>query len=370
MPFSYEKDRGRMQPSSDVKIPDNHPLSSTKALESFGNELLAWYDEHKRELPWRTSPSLYKTVVSEFMLQQTRVSTVLPYFDRWLEKFPDFKILAASSEEKVVKAWEGLGYYSRARNLWKLAKEIQAFDAPPEDPETWQTFPGVGPYVAAAVTSISFGSATAVADGNVVRILTRIFAHDEHFRDGATAQRKLRPLAQALLNHNRPGDYNQAVMELGATVCHRRSPLCLTCPVLQFCQAGQRGDAETYPNIDKKKIEHLSIDRLWIVRNEALLLRKIPNDSKRLAGLYELPRPEDLPKHLKPLKTTHIATKRRAIANQSIEERILGVELKDNRELSAAANLKFISFEKLNEVTLSGPHRKWVKELQEKLDFD
>jgi A/G-specific adenine glycosylase len=369
MPFSYEKDRGRMQPSSDVKIPENHPLSSTKALESFGNELLAWYDAHKRELPWRTSPSLYKTVVSEFMLQQTRVSTVLPYFERWLEKFPDFKTLASASEEKVVKAWEGLGYYSRARNLWKLAKKIQAFDAPPENPETWQTFPGVGPYVAAAVTSISFGTPEAVADGNVVRILTRIFAHGEQFRDGATAQRKLRPLAQALLNPNRPGDYNQAVMELGATVCHRRSPVCLTCPVLKFCQAGQRRDAETYPNIDKKKIERLSIDRLWIVRNEALLLHKTPNDSKRLAGLYELPRPEDLPKHLKPLKITHIATKRRAIANQSIEERILRAELKDNRERSDTIDLKFIPFEKLNEVTLSGPHRKWVKELQEKLGF-
>ena len=363
MPFSYEKDRGRMQPSSDVKIPDNHPLSSTKALESFGNELLAWYDEHKRKLPWRTSPSLYKTVVSEFMLQQTRVSTVLPYFDRWLEQFPDFAALATSSEDKVVKAWEGLGYYSRARNLRKLAKEIQAFDAPPEDPGTWQTFPGVGPYVAAAVTSISFGSATAVADGNVVRLLTRIFAHDEQFRDGATAQRKLRPLAQVLLSHNRPGDYNQAVMELGATVCHRRSPVCLTCPVLQFCQAGQRGDAETYPDIDKKKVERLSIDRLWIVQGKTLLLHKIPNDSKRLAGLYELPRPEDLPKHFKPLKTTHIATKRRAIANQSIEERILQAELKGNRDLSDT-DLKLIPFEKLNEITLSGPHRKCVKELQ------
>lgn len=369
MPISYEKDRGRTQPSSDVKIPNNHPLSSAEALESFGNGLLAWYDEHKRELPWRTAPSLYKTVVSEFMLQQTRVSTVLPYFDRWLEKFPDFASLAAASEEKVVKAWEGLGYYSRARNLWKLAKEIQAFDAPPEDPETWQTFPGVGPYVAAAVTSISFGSATAVADGNVVRILTRIFAQGEQFRDGATAQRKLRPLAQALLNPNRPGDYNQAVMELGATVCNRRSPLCLTCPVLKFCQAGQRGDAEAYPNIDKKKIERLSIDRLWIVLNGALLLHKIPDDSKRLAGLYELPRPEDLPESLKPQKTVHITTKRRAIANQSIEERILRTELKGSRELSNATNLKFIPFEKLNELTLSGPHRKWVKELQEKLVF-
>ena len=113
----------------------------------------------------------------------------------------------------------------------------------------------------------------------------------------------------------------------------------------------------------------MSIDRLWIVRDEALLLRKIPNDSKRLAGLYELPRPEDLPQSLKPKKTVHLATKRRAIANQSIEEHILRVELIGSQELSAATNLELIPFEKLNEVTLSGPHRKWVKELQEKLEF-
>ncbi|MBU63384.1 MAG: Fe-S cluster assembly protein HesB [Opitutae bacterium] len=358
-----------MQPSSNVKIPEEHPLSSTKALESFGNELLAWYDEHKRKLPWRTSPSLYKTVVSEFMLQQTRISTVLPYFDRWLEKFPDFASLASAPEEKVVKAWEGLGYYSRARNLRKLAKEIQAFDAPPEDPETWQTFPGVGPYVSAAVTSISFGSASAVADGNVVRILTRIFSIDEQFKDGGTAQRKLRPLAQALLFSNRPGDYNQAVMELGATVCNRRSPLCMTCPVLQFCRAGQSGDAEAFPKIDQKKVQRLRIDRLWMVQDGALLLHKTPDDSKRLAGLYELPRPEDLPDSFRPKKTVHITTKRRAIANQSIEERILRAELKSYRKLSDAIDLEFIPFEKLNEVTLSGPHRKWVEELQKKLDF-
>ena len=369
MPFSYEKDRERMQPSREVKFPENHPLSSAEALESFGGKLLAWYDASKRELPWRTSPSLYKTVVSEFMLQQTRVSTVLPYFERWLKNFPDFASLAKTSEEKVVKSWEGLGYYSRARNLLKLAKKIDGFDKIPEDPATWETFPGVGPYVAAAVTSISFGSATAVADGNVVRLLTRIFANDEQFRDGATAQRKLRPLAQALLNPNRPGDYNQAVMELGATVCHRRSPLCLTCPVLTFCLAGQQGDAESFPNINKRKVERLSIDRLWIVRNGALLLHKIPDDSKRLAGLYELPRPEDLPANIRPKNTLHLATKRRAIANQSIEERILRAEVKGSRELSDTANLEFIPFEKLNEVTLSGPHRKWVKELQKKLDF-
>ena len=370
MPISYEKDRERTQPSSDVKIPENHPLSSAEALESFGNELLAWYDEHKRKLPWRSEPSLYKTVVSEFMLQQTRVSTVLPYFERWLEKFPDFSSLANAPEEKILKAWEGLGYYSRARNLWKLAKEINGLEKIPEEPDKWQSFPGVGPYVAAAVTSISFGFVTAVADGNAVRILTRIFTHDEQFRDGATAQRKLLPLAQALLSPNRPGDYNQAVMELGATVCHRRSPLCLTCPILQFCQAGQRGDAEAYPKIERKKVERLRIDRLWVVQGNALLLHKHPEKSKRLAGLYELPRPEDLPKTLTPKKTVHLTTKRRAIGNQSIEERILGAEIKGSREISDTGNIEFIPFGKLNEIALSGPHRKWVKALQKKLNSD
>ena len=349
-----------------MKLPNDHPLVSPKGLSSFRSALLAWYDENRRDLPWRRSPTLYKTVVSEFMLQQTRVTTVLPYFEHWLKTFPDFPALAKAPEEAVLKAWEGLGYYSRVRNLRKLAQEITALDETPTDSTAWEQFPGVGPYIAAAVTSISFETKAAVADGNVVRVLTRLLAHGEEFRDGATAQRKLRPLAQDLLNPDRPGDYNQALMELGATVCHRKSPLCLTCPVLKFCSAGQRGNAESFPRLAKKKVERVTIERLWIIRDDSLLLRETPDDSKRLAGLLELPSPEDLPEDLRPSQTTPLATKRRAIANQSIEERILRADLPANAEIPQNNGLRFVPFDELDEITLSGPHRSWVEEFLSK----
>ena len=133
------------------------------------------------------------------MLQQTRVSTVLPYFENWLEKFPDFQTLASATEEEVLKAWEGLGYYSRARNLHKLAKIAATWEAHPETVKEWMTLPGVGPYIAAAITSIALGKAEAVCDGNLVRVLSRIFAIDEEFKDGATAQKSIQPLAQSLI---------------------------------------------------------------------------------------------------------------------------------------------------------------------------
>ena len=297
------------------------------------------------------------------MLQQTRVATALPYFERWLKQFPDFATLASASEEVVLKAWEGLGYYSRARNLRKLARQIEALEEIPTDAKSWESFPGVGPYVAAAVTSISFGIRAAVVDGNVVRVLCRLLSIDDEFRDNATAQRKLRPLAQELSSSDRPGDYNQAIMELGATICHRRTPLCSTCPVLEFCLAGQRGDPENYPQIAKKTIEQVTVDRLWIVREDALLLREAPADSKRLAGLMELPKPEDLPTLPKPRESTLLVTKRRSISNQSIEERIHRSELPENLNLSDYPELRFVPLEDLEKITLSGPHRKWVEEL-------
>ena len=165
-------------------IPNTHPLKRSKEVTSFQDSLLDWYNEYQRDLPWRSDPSLYKTVISEFMLQQTRVSTVLPYFENWLKKFPDFNALANATEEEVLKSWEGLGYYSRARNLHKLAIIATTWKAPPETVKEWMTLPGVGPYIAAAVTSIALGKAEAVCDGNLVRVLSRIFAIDEEFKEG------------------------------------------------------------------------------------------------------------------------------------------------------------------------------------------
>src|SRR5580658_3079410 len=192
-------------------------------FSGFSRDLLTWYRRAARPLPWRREPSLYRTVVSEFMLQQTQVATVLPYFQRWMVEFPDFRVLAAAPEARVLKLWEGLGYYRRARHLHQLAKIVAAEPGRERTPEGWGELPGVGPYTAAAITSIAFSARAACVDGNVVRVLTRLTADESPYPDGVSAARVLTPLAEELLPAQAPGDHNQAMMELGATVCLRRN---------------------------------------------------------------------------------------------------------------------------------------------------
>lgn len=343
------------------------PSSLIAQSAPFQKALLAWYRVHQRKLPWRTEPSLYKTVVSEFMLQQTQVKTVLPYLARWLEVFPDFKALAAASEEQVVKQWEGLGYYTRARNLHKLAKALVALPVIPRDREAWLELPGIGPYTSAAITSISFGAPASVVDGNVVRILTRLTADATPFRDSASASKALAPLADALLNHSDPGDHNQAMMELGATVCHRQNPLCTVCPVLGFCAAGRRGEPEAYPKLAAKIIEQRAVARVWCLRSGKLLLHRTADDSRRLANIHELPSVEHLGMDesvfvAKDAKL--LAKKKRGITRFAITESIYSVPAASlPRAATERAGLAWIPVDELDAVTLSGPHRRWVNEL-------
>ena len=228
-------------------------LDLIKSRALFQQALHVWYRVHQRKLPWRDAPSLYKTVVSELMLQQTQVTTVLPYFDRWLRELPDFAALAAAPEAKVMKLWEGLGYYSRARNLHKLAQAYIAAPTKPRTPAEWRELPGIGPYTAAAITSISFDEPAAVVDGNVVRILARLTGEGRLFRDGNEAVKHFTPLADTLVVGSNPGEHNQAMMELGATLCTPQSPQCLLCPVAQFCQARKLGLADSIPARRKKR---------------------------------------------------------------------------------------------------------------------
>lgn len=333
-----------------------------KNKESFNRELHEWYKKYHRKLPWRTEPSLYKTVVSEFMLQQTQVDTVLPYFERWLRIFPDFQVLSEAVEEEVVKQWEGLGYYSRARNLHRLAKEIVARGDIPEKPEEWIKFTGIGPYTAAAITSIGFSYPAAVVDGNVIRILTRLSGNETEFKDGSVAVKALSGFANDLLNEKDPNTHNQAVMELGATVCMRANPLCTTCPVVNFCVSAKMGIAEQLPRITPKKIEQVKVDRIWMVVDGKLLLQKKASSAKRLANMYELP---EIGEELKTLREEKaFIIKKRGISNQRIEESIYkgkkGIGFKD------LSGVEWIDIDKINEVTLSGPHRKWVNEILEK----
>lgn len=335
-------------------------LEKKSQIVEFQNKLLGWYDSNKRVLPWRIEPSLYKTVVSEFMLQQTRVSTVLPYFKKWIDKFPDLQALANAKDEDVLKSWEGLGYYSRARNLHKLSKIVCSWDSVKKESKEWQKLPGVGPYISAAITSISFNQSEAVCDGNVVRVLTRIFENKMKFKDGATAQKKLQPLAQSLIYSGRPGDYNQAIMELGATICHRQSPLCTICPIISFCISGQKGNSENFPCISKKKKRKENIERLWIENSVGLLLEKTEGKSKRLAGIYELPKNE---KHSPFQVHDIIIQKRRTIGVVDYCESIYSASIEE-KSIKKNLALEWINWRDINSITISGPHRKWIDEIK------
>ena len=340
-------------------MPVAHSLIAQRV--EFQRALLGWYRLHARPLPWREAPSLYKTVVSEFMLQQTQVKTVLPYFARWLAALPDFAALAAAPESRVLKLWEGLGYYSRARNLHRLAKELAARTEQPRSPAEWRELPGVGPYTAAAVTSIAFGAPAACVDGNVVRILARLTADGTEFRDSASAAKILTPLAVALLPADTPGDHNQAMMELGATVCFRQNPLCLTCPVRRFCAAARKGAPEAYPQLAAKSIEQRTVVRVWCERNGALLLHRAAAGARRFANIHELPTPAQA--GLDEAKVSQgelLAKERRAITRYQIIESIYAAPTPRGK---LGPELSWATVRELDALTLSGPHRRWVAEI-------
>jgi A/G-specific adenine glycosylase len=330
-------------------------LTQTKA---FRKALAEWYATAQRPLPWRTEPSLYRTVVSELMAQQTQIKTMLPYFARWMQRLPDFECLAAATEEDVLKHWEGLGYYSRARNLHKLAKEYVAMEQKPQTREAWQALPGIGPYTSAAISSIAQDYPAAVVDGNVVRILARITNDERTFKNNGDAVKAFTETADSVLDHQNPGDHNQAMMELGATVCLKHNPLCTVCPVLQFCAGAAAGKPEAIPRIQRKATVHVEVDRIWMTDKKQVLLHKIPDDASQLAGQYELPATTHFSKKLQPIKL--LAEKTRSITNRRIRERIYQSDLE---AIPRNGQLEWIAISQLDEITLSGPHRRWVEEL-------
>jgi A/G-specific adenine glycosylase len=291
------------------------------------------------------------------MLQQTQVATVLPYFARWMAALPDFATLAAAPEATVLRLWEGLGYYSRARNLHRLAGEV-AGHALPADALAWRELPGVGPYTSAAIASIAFGEACACVDGNVVRILARLTRDATPFRDSASASKAFAPLAQELVDPAVPGDHNQAMMELGATVCLRRAPRCDACPVSDFCAAATAGDPESYPRLARKATERHSVVRVWCERSGCLLLHRNPPGARRLAGLHELPTAEQA--GIDPLlaaKGALVSRRNRAITRFRITESIHAAAPPRGK---LREGLIWVRLTDLDTISLSGPHRRWT----------
>ncbi|HUX80240.1 MAG TPA: A/G-specific adenine glycosylase [Alphaproteobacteria bacterium] len=250
----------------------------------FSKKLLTWYDKEKRGLPWRTKiRNPYHTWLSEIMLQQTTVATVIPYFNAFLEKWPTLQDLAAASLDELLVKWQGLGYYTRARNLHKCAQDLARYF--PSKEEELLKLPGIGPYTAAAIASIAFDQRAAAVDGNVVRVISRYLAiHTPKPIEEVTKQ------LQNLLPKKRCGDFTQALMELGALVCRPKNPLCTTCPLQQDCQAYALGKAEDFPlKLLKQKLP-TRYATAFILRREdgAILLRKRPPQGL-LGGMMEVP---------------------------------------------------------------------------------
>lgn len=253
--------------------------------------LLRWYAAERREMPWRDHPDPYAVWVSEIMLQQTQVSTVGGYFNRFLVQFPSLTRLAAASEQAVLKSWEGLGYYSRARNLRKAAQRIVAQGGQmPVTVEDWATLPGVGPYTAAAITSICFGVYAPVVDGNVIRVFSRFLGWHDDFRK-TVARRKLAAWLQPQIDQvASPGDFNQAMMDLGATVCSPRDPKCAQCPLRDDCFARREAVQNDFPvKATHRPLPTRHALAVRICRRAGRFLFVQRPSSGLLGGLWELP---------------------------------------------------------------------------------
>ncbi len=273
------------------EVEGKHSAAQSVLAAAFRRALLRWYDLNRRDLPWRNTRDPYRIWLSEIMLQQTRVAAVLEYYRVFLERFPSVEALAAASEDAVLAAWSGLGYYRRARMLRRCAQEIirEHGGRFPRSAEALGTLPGIGRYTAAAIASIAFDESVAVVDGNVARIAQRLVGHN-------LAQPDIWRKVQWLLAASRPGDFNQAMMELGATVCLPRGPKCSLCPIRKWC--------ETQGEIPPKAAPRQAKEEIWCAldqRNGRVRLMRRPKESALMPGMWELPplsqdsRPRPLP---------------------------------------------------------------------------
>jgi A/G-specific adenine glycosylase len=261
-----------------------------EAIRKFQRELLTWFDTHARDLPWRRSADPYQIWISEIMLQQTRVTAVLDYYARFLTLFPSVGALALAKEPDVLAAWSGLGYYRRAKLMHKAAQVVvrEHHGAFPRTAAELRNLPGIGEYTSSAIASIAFGEPVAVVDGNVERVLLRVFPEDGKPAAPAAEAKWLRGRATSLLDRQRPGDFNQAMMELGATVCLPQRPLCLHCPVQPFCAT--RGEHRAAP---RKKMRSQQIAYALLRRTRSgvtqVLLEQRPPSASLMPGMWELP---------------------------------------------------------------------------------
>ena len=332
-------------------------------------QLLRWFDRHARKLPWRSQAARrdpYRVWVSEIMLQQTQVATVIPYYRRWLRRFPNLRALAGAKPAAVLKAWEGLGYYSRARNLHAAAREVVQCHGGrlPATRDDLLGLPGIGRYTVGAILSIAFGQPEPLVDGNVARVLARLFGLRQNVKSGA-GQARLWKLAGALVPAKRPGAFNESLMELGATVCSPQNPRCDACPLNRFCVALRRGRTEQLPNTGKRPKSRAVRQRaLLIWRDGRVLIRRRPAGGL-LGGFWEFPGDE-----LSAVR--HDAGRRVAVVRHGVMNDRLTVEAFDcpwrGGEPSAkdkGIRWRWATPSDLKRLTFTGAHRKIIRSLSD-----
>jgi A/G-specific adenine glycosylase len=334
-----------------VKRPQFTPnFFSTPQRRQFHKSLLAWYDAHARALPWRANRDPYRVWLSEIMLQQTRVAAVIDHYHEFLRRLPTVEKLAAAREASVLAAWSGLGYYRRARMLHAAAKVIVREHGGrfPETEEGLRALPGIGRYTAAAIASIAFGQPVAVVDGNVERVLQRLAGK-------RVADEELWRTANHLLDAKRAGDFNQAMMELGATVCTPRAPLCLTCPVIALCPTRGELAAQTKAQPQLKREIHYSLH----CRKQEIFLVQRPRNASLMPGMWELPERA----RMNGAKTTAAAspsfTLRHSITVTDYAVQVWHDEL--SRDAASRLSGKWVPVGRLKQLALTGLARKILR---------
>ncbi|HEY6304497.1 MAG TPA: A/G-specific adenine glycosylase [Terriglobales bacterium] len=336
---------------------------STTDLVRFQRALLRWYDQHRRDLPWRETRDPYRIWLSEIMLQQTRVAAVLDHYRRFLKRFPDVQTLAAASEDDVLAAWSGLGYYRRARMLHRCAQQIaeQRGGRFPRTSEALLALPGIGRYTAAAIASIAFAAPVALVDGNVERVLQRLTGIN------LTAPQTWRH-ARAFLANSQPGDFNQAMMELGATVCVPREPHCAKCPVQKWCVTQGEAPRAAPPTRQRKQQIWCALE--WRTGNSnrngnqkgRVRLVRRSKKASLMAGMWELPQSTDPPRPLP--DAAHWRTLRHSITNTNYTVHVLrNMPLRSTPlpGVPPAAKGKWIGIDRIPQIPLTGLTRKILK---------
>lgn len=318
--------------------------------------LVNWFKKEKRSLPWRTEKSAYRVLVSEVMLQQTQASVVIPYFERWMKRFPTLRSLAEAKEEEVIKMWEGLGYYKRARSLHAIAKQLidKGEEELPEDADELLKLKGIGPYTAGAILSFAFHKKAAAVDGNVLRVLARLLA----FEEDISSSRAIKTLQQEtlkLLPDEEPYVAMEALIELGALIC-KKKPLCEACPLAKECSALKEGKEEILP-LRKERPKTVKLKRyLFLIRSLQGILVKQVEKGQVMEGLYEFPYSEEEAFKLFPARfIKNLPKEQHSFTRYQVE---LIPALYETSTEEAPAPFRFVSIEELHSLPFSSGHRR------------